>query len=330
MRSARIRLPGHPDAACDVVAETIVDEYLRRDPEARIRVSVTGGRGALFVAGDVKTTADFDVAALVRRTLGSLGVIIDIEPFVSIEPVAPEAAPDFLEGIVVPYDVMGYATDETPDFLPAPVSGAIRIAKRLDDLRTTDEQWFWLGPDAEVFVQAGNKKPDFVSLHVEHGMVPVADVRKQITELAHAILPGTDVRVNEFGATDARGLAHATGTSSRFSSPYGSVLPSVSCGIGMDPRNPKKAAPWILRAAARELVKTHSLRAAFIRAVYLPGDREPRFLSVRDELGKDRTALLSKEQVSLDRINEWIQPGLSVQAARYTFVGDPSLPWEMV
>jgi hypothetical protein len=284
----------------------------------------------LFVAGDVKTTADFDVAALVRRTLGSLGVMVDIEPFVSIEPVAPEAAPDFLEGIVVPYEVAGYATIETPDLLPTPVSAAIRIGKRLDDLRTTDESWFWLGPDAEIFVQSGAGEPKGVSIHVEHGMVPLLDVRKQISELVHAILPGAEVRVNELGATDLRGLAHATGTSSRFSSIYGSVLPSVSCGIGMDPHNPKKAAPWLLRAAARKLVRERGLRAAFIRAMYVPGEREPRWLSVRDESGRDQSALLAKDQISLERISEWIRPGLSVQATRYTFVGDAGLPWETV
>ena len=92
MNPARIRLPGHPDAACDMVAEAIVDEYMRRDPDTRIALSVIGGRGALFVAGDVISAADFDVAQIIQRTLGTIGIGTELEPFVSLEPVVGERA----------------------------------------------------------------------------------------------------------------------------------------------------------------------------------------------------------------------------------------------
>lgn len=98
MRSALARLPGHPDAVCDLVAETVVDEYLRRDPATRIRLSVAGGRGAIFVSGDVMSTADFDVSAVIRRSIGALGVMADMEPFISLDPVGSEQSALFLKG----------------------------------------------------------------------------------------------------------------------------------------------------------------------------------------------------------------------------------------
>src|SRR5579859_6780199 len=118
MRSARIKLPGHPDSVCDIVAEALVDEYLRRDPQTRIDVSVSGGHGALFIAGDVASSADFDAAALVSRTLGSLGVMDEVEPFVSLEAVVAEQLPSFSCGAELPVTVVGYATSETPELVP--------------------------------------------------------------------------------------------------------------------------------------------------------------------------------------------------------------------
>ena len=138
MRTARIKLPGHPDKACDLVAEAIVDEYLRRDPATRIELSVTGGHGALFISGDVASEADFDVAALVNRTLGSIGVMDEMEPFVSLERVVAEQLPAFASGPELPVIVTGYATSETPERIPSPVLFAKRIAKRLQDLREHD------------------------------------------------------------------------------------------------------------------------------------------------------------------------------------------------
>src|SRR5512147_2353597 len=95
MQTATSRLSGHPDHACDLVAEAIVDEYLRRDPTSRVRLSVSGGRGVLFIAGDVCSQADFDVSAIVKRTVGSLGVTDDLEAFVSLEPVPSERVSAF-------------------------------------------------------------------------------------------------------------------------------------------------------------------------------------------------------------------------------------------
>src|SRR5690349_18557812 len=105
MRTALKRLPGHPDEACDLVAEAIVDEYMRRDPASRVRVSVSGGRGVMFVAGDVLSQADFDVSALVKRTLGSLGITDDVEPFVSLEPVTSERVAAMHLATEVPFTV---------------------------------------------------------------------------------------------------------------------------------------------------------------------------------------------------------------------------------
>jgi len=327
MRSALIRLPGHPDAVCDLVAETVVDEYLRRDPDARIRLSVTGGRGAIFVTGDVKSNADFDVSAVVSRTLGACGVMADMEPFVALEPVSPEQSALFLQGAGRPVAVYGYATDESDDMLPTPVSLARRIAKRLEDLRTHDEKLFWLGADGEVLVQISGQKVR-ISLLVEQGTKPLLEARKELFDALALIVKDAAVEVNAFGANDARGLAQITGASGREVSVYGMAMPAVPGWIGVDPRDAHKAGAWLARSAARSLVRLGA-RAAMVQCIYEPGGRIPSRIRARDEHGKDRSAEIQLPDLALDRVmSEWWRPGLGVDAVRWGFAGEPGLPWE--
>ncbi|MFZ2804403.1 MAG: S-adenosylmethionine synthetase N-terminal domain-containing protein [Patescibacteria group bacterium] len=324
-----MRFPGHPDKVCDLVAESIVDEYLRRDPDARLRVSVAGGRGALFVSGDVRSSADFDVAALVRRVVGGAGVMAEMEPFVSLEPVGPEQAPLFAAGNELPVTVMGYATSETPELVPEPLLLARRIAKRLEDLRQSDESWFWLGADGEVVVHDGGaEKGMTVFIQVEHGAKPIADARKEISAVVASLAPTFGVKVNELGPTEIRGLANVMGASGHDVASYGDLLPSVPRLVGSDTHRAEKAGAWLARHAARGLVVKGS-KAALVTATYLPGEDLPASLSARDERGKDLSSQLDQQSFSLKRVMaEWWRPGLNADAVRWGFVGEAGLPWE--
>jgi S-adenosylmethionine synthetase len=328
MNPARIRLPGHPDAACDLVAESVVDEYLRRDPKSRLNISVTGGRGALFVSGDVMSTADFDISQVIQRALGSVGVMAGVEPFVSIEPVVAERATLFGTGVESPVVVFGYATSETPELAPAPLVTAMKIAKALEEKRSTDDEWFWLGADGDVFVD-GDKTQPTISIRIEHGTTSIEDARQRVTEIAKIISPDATIRVNELGRDESRGLGNVIGASGRETQNYGLLLPSTGSVIGMDPLQPQKGGAWLARWAARELVK-RGAKAAMVRLMYLPGDRAPTRMSARDEKGKDLTAQLSRESLSLNRVmSEWWRSQLNADASRWGWVASSGLPWEV-
>ena len=327
MSLARIRLPGHPDALCDLVAEAIVDEYARRDPAARLRISVMGGRGALFIAGDVMSQADFDVATLIRRTVGSIGVVAEIEPFIALETVGAERAAAFAAGIESPVAVIGYATTETEERVPITCSIARRIAKALHERRMSDENWFWVGGDAEVVVECIQKELR-VSLCVEHGATALEEVRKELTAFVHTLYPMAIVRVNEIGAIDVRGIAQVMGASGRWNEPYGSAIPSGPSGIGLDIHRAEKSGPWLARAAARGLVEAGS-KGAMVRAVYRPGERVPATVLARDERGKDLSSTIDPISLSLDRaVRDWSRPNLHADATRWGFAGEYGLPWE--
>ncbi|MBI4138785.1 hypothetical protein HY479_01395 [Candidatus Uhrbacteria bacterium] len=327
MRTATCRLPGQPDHACELIAEALVDEYLRRDPASRIRLTVTGGRGLLFVAGDVLSSADFDVSACVKRAAGSLGVADELEPFISLEPVTPERVASARLACDAPVTVTGYATNETPEQLPATAALARQIAKRLNDKRLRDPDWFWLGPDAEITVMADVGRPPYVIIRIEHGNEPLSDVRRRTVSELDPFVGGAKLDINPTGVCERRGLAAATGSSDATISPYGSLVPHMPSIAGRDPFSAEKAGTWLARAAARKLVK-HGARAALVQASYLPGEMRPAQVRAKDERGRDCASLLGADDLHLERMKEWLRPGLNFDAAMWGFSGEAGMPWE--
>src|SRR3989339_1001951 len=127
-------LAGHPDKICDQIADAIVDEYLRRDPEASVDLSVLGSHGMMMIGGEVTSKADFDISELAKRVYKQIGYHDDIEVFVNIEGQTEEMK---RAGNLTPTDsviVNGYATSETREQLPRALVYAHHMARRLDDL----------------------------------------------------------------------------------------------------------------------------------------------------------------------------------------------------
>ncbi len=324
-----MKLPGAPDKICDLVAEAIVDEYLARDPEARVRVNVSGGFGALFVSGAVRTTADFDVSMLTRRVLGELGGIDTIEPFISLEQLPPDRAAQDVLVPAAPVTVTGFASAETTHGIPQTVFLARQIAKDLQHFRETRDDGFWLGPDAEVTVIADQTTPSSVALRIEHGLKNVHEARTQLTQLISTNHPNLHVRVNDAGPVEARGLSQATGASGLEVQPYGSLVPSTSPLIGLDIRHPAKAGAWLARDAARSLL-SRGAKAILVTAIYFPGEFVPARLRLVDERGKNLSQEIPLQMFNLDRVlKDWLRPNLNRDAARWGYAGEPGLPWEM-
>lgn len=328
MSWARVRGPGHPDVACDVVAATIVEEYVRRDPKTRIDVRVSGGQGVLFVAGSVQSTADFDVSDVVSRSVGALGVIDSLEPFITIEPMPSVWAPDVGARDLV--HVVGYATGETESFLPMSTHVARVIASGIERLRTGDPEWFWLGPDYEVVVS--DRKSSLICwLRVEHSdSISLADVRERIHGVCIGLVPSIEVRVNVAGEEHIAGFRSRIGSSGRASSfdGFGMFLPVSLSGVGREPVHPLNAGSWFARSLARELVARQQGSAIMVHAVWSPMATRPEWIHVRNERGADLSALVSRSAFDLADIpGEWIQPGPLSSAIRSGFDAT-LLPWE--
>jgi S-adenosylmethionine synthetase len=329
MSLARVKGPGEPDQACDLVAAAIVEEYARRDPNAKLDIRVSGGRGVVFVVGDVSSTADFDVSAVVRRTLGQCGISSNFEPFISLEPMLPTWAVSL--GVREMVSAFGYATSETEDRLPKAVGMARTLARELEHRRTLEADWFWLGSDYQVVVDLHQKQP-LVLIRVEHLETQALDqVRKQVRDALAAKFPSLDIRINTAGEESKAGLAQRVGSSRRSSGldAYGSQLPFPGSGVGHQASHPLNIGNWLARSVARELVQGGKGKAITVHVAWLPLEARPRSIKVRNEKGEDLSTLVDPTRFDLSHLPEaYLAPTLGTLQIRSTFDAGVTLPWE--
>ena len=152
---------GHPDKFCDQVADAILDAHLRQTPNARVAVEVFATEGKIVVGGEITSKAKVSYDKIVAGMINRIGYTMsdlcgDPDGLLELEVCLHEQSPDISaavgknelgagdQGIMV-----GYATNETEEYLPQPVVLAHRICRRLDELKPNIP---WLGADGKAQV----------------------------------------------------------------------------------------------------------------------------------------------------------------------------------
>jgi S-adenosylmethionine synthetase len=328
MPIARVRGPGHPDQVCDLVAVAIVEEYARRDPASRLHLRVMGGHGAMFVTGEVSSTADFDVSSVVRRVVGASGVQAEIEPFIALEPMAPAWAAEY--GAREGAHVVAYATNETVERFPKQCVLARKVAQLIEKKRLEDEDWFWLDADYEILVERVNEKYVTV-LRVGHADAkPIAEVRNLIQHLlSSAGVPGP-IRINPAGEETRIGLQNRVGSSGRLGSVDGSssLLPSSPSGVGLHVTHPLNAGSWLARAIAKECVGRNLGEAVQVSVSWLPLESRAHQIRIRNERGDDLAQAIDQVRFDLRQLPESYKKGGYLTQALQAHYQPVELPWE--
>ena len=299
---------GHPDKVCDQVSDAILDELLRQDPDSRVAVETMTTTGMVICAGEVTTKGYADVQKIVRKTLKEIGYTdpeygIDCQDagvLVSIH----EQSPDIAQGVDVrggkeqgagDQGIMyGYATSETPEFMPLPIVLAHKLTRKLSETRKNGTLHY-LGPDgkSQVSVEYGGEKPLRVSAIVmaaQHkDAVKEETVRKDIIE--NVIKPvcskwmdsRTSIHVNATGKFVIGGPEGDTGVTGRkiIVDTYGGVGRHGGGSFsGKDPSKVDRSGAYAARWIAKNIVAAGLADKCEISISYCIGIAQPTSISV--------------------------------------------------
>lgn len=331
---------GHPDKLCDQVADTILDEFLRRDKETRANIEVFAGHGAMMISGEVESRADFDVGQIAKKVYKDAGYDDDIEPFVHLGSLKREWSDSISQNAASDHAVCyGYATKATREMLPPPVVFAHALARKLDEARQHNSAMQWVRPDGRVLVAMDGRDITHVSIFVSHAKgTRVQEVHGGVLE--HVIKPvigsveNVKLFVNPAGPFTQGGLSCYTGLSGRraASDLYGGLVPHVNLSLsGKDPSHPSRSGTYMSRFIARELVKEDRASQALVKIVYAIGRVDPIIVEATGDKGEDLTDYVMENfDLTISAIVDRFQLKKPIYRAISTYgqVGVSDLPWE--
>jgi len=265
LRTAESVSPKHPDKLCDQISDAILDAHLIEDPHARVAVDVAGGHGKVFVTGEVTSRAkNVNVAAIVRRIAGNVELIEHIAAQ------SPEIAAGVDTGGAGDQGIMiGYATNETPEFLPLEVV----LSRELNEYLY--EQWPHDGK-----TQITLSGDDISGVVASFQNAPSSKLRRAVDDWlrGYRVAPDARIHVNPSGDWHIGGFDADAGLTGRKLA-VDSYGPRISLGggafSGKDPSKVDRSGAYMARKIAVDYLKKRNASEVFVRLAYAIGVAEP-------------------------------------------------------
>lgn len=304
---------GHPDKLCDLIADSILDECLKFDPESRVACEVLATKGMILAAGEITSTHEPYVFGIMKKVLSDVGYCADnIQMDALIHQQSPDIAravecsrekrcglppnqPGWENGAGDQGVMIGYACDETPQFLPMPVVLANRIVRELAASRRSH---FIEGilPDgkAQVTVEYEDGRPvrlDSVVVSCQHTKDKnlkklEQEIRNKVLTPALRLLPAdedTAVYINPSGRFVCGGLDADTGLTGRklMVDTYGSIVPHGGGAFsGKDCSKVDRSGAYMARYIAKNMVAAGIASQCQVSLAYAIGVAQPVMVQV--------------------------------------------------
>jgi len=303
---------GHPDKLCDLIADAILDECLKKDRYSRVACEVMATKGKIFVCGKITCSKKIDIRMVVRQTLAKVGYNpLKFIVFVYVHRQSADIAGGVnkaLETRDVDTDdifasvgagdqgtVYGYATNETWAKMPTPVIFVNDLCKRLDEARK-DGTIRDVGPDgkAQVTIEHHDDKPVSVKniiVSVQHKDTKDSDElrREIITEIIYPLLSRyhfpneTEILINPSGRFVEGGPAADTGLTGRklIVDTYGGLAAHGGGAFsGKDATKVDRSGAYMARVVARNIVGAWLADRCQVAISYAIGKAEPTAIEI--------------------------------------------------
>ncbi len=355
---------GHPDKICDQVSDAVLDYIMREDPMGRVAVETMVSTGTCIVAGEVTTTCYVPVDKVVRETVRDIGYTrakygFDCETLgvlVAIHEQSPNIAQGVDCGGAGDQGMMfGYATDETPEYMPLPIVLSHKLAKRLAEVRKSGELSY-LRPDGktQVTVEYEDDTPMRVVkvlLAAQHREgVEQDEIKGDLLQwVVDPIIPdclrGSDleVLVNCTGKFCIGGPQADTGVTGRkiIVDTYGGLARHGGGAFsGKDPTKVDRSGTYMCRYIAKNIVAAGLAKRCELEIAYAIGDPEPFSVAVfcfgTETIPEERLAEIIHKNFDLapkaiiDRLQ--LRRPIYRQTAAYGHFGrnEPDFTWEQL
>jgi len=332
---------GHPDKICDQVSDAILDECLRQDPKSRVAIESFGSHGLFVIGGEVTTKAKFNAKKIAAKVYRKTGHADKLKFVTNIVKQSPDIAMGVDTGGAGDQGIMyGFATDETPEYLPKAVAMVHKLTKGLEDLRRS-KKIKWLLPDGKAQITMKNGKIKTVLVSAQHKKgIPIETIRREITQkLIKKVVgdtKGITILVNPTGKFEVGGFMGDTGLTGRkiMVDTYGGLIPhGGGCFSGKDPTKVDRSGAYMCRFVAKNIVAKGLAKSCLVSVAYAIGKAEPLMLRATDENGKDLTDYVRKNydfrpRAIIERLN--LQTPIYEKAASYGHFGRDGFPWEKI
>ncbi|HEY5770923.1 MAG TPA: methionine adenosyltransferase [Terrimicrobium sp.] len=363
---------GHPDKVCDTISDAILDACLAQDKFSRVACETFVKSNMVVVGGEITTKAQFDYNAIIRQAIREIGYVNSDDVFhadhVFINNYITAQSPDIAQGVDAKKArgkrtaeqgagdqglMFGYACNETPELMPAPIMFAHRLGRELTRLRKSGKV-NWLRPDAksQVSVLYEDGKPTAIvnvvvstqhSADVGHSEIEKFVIEKVIKKVLPKSLltPKTEYLVNPTGRFVIGGPQGDSGLTGRkiIVDTYGGMgRHGGGAFSGKDPSKVDRSAAYMGRYVAKNVVAAGLAAKCEVQFAYAIGHPEPVSVHI-DTFGtngvpeeKIEAAVLRsfsfKPADIVERLN-LLRP-IYLKSTNYGHFGkdDPDLTWE--
>ena len=297
--SNEIVFRGHPDKVCDQISDAILDACLRQDNNSRCGIEVAGGKGKIFITGEITTTADIDIIEITRRVLKDVGYSTEYEIIDNIGKQSPDIALGTNEEVGGAGDngmMFGYACKDTPQLLPTAMVILQELSRMYDKLTKFDKRYKADGKAQITGIYNGNElvKIKTFTICYQNTEEERESTDNQLIAICNDICSKYDIEVERYlinptGKFELGGFEADAGLTGRkiVVDSYQSFA-NVGGGAfsGKDPTKVDRSGAYKAREIAKKvLMQNESIEWCEVQLSYAIGIEEPLAIYIDTNLG---------------------------------------------